>query len=131
MSYAIHAYLMEGKKFDDTSLFNSVKNLFLSTKRVQFTITKNIFTQKDYLKLIIDNYYSISVFFDNGAAVSDDLEYVFGKRLNCSARMRFLFAPDPENDFDDIAVIILDYIQSLNQVIVYNTNQNKIIFSSL
>ena len=62
MSYAIHAYLMEEKKIDDATLFNSVKNLFLRTERIQFTITKNIFTKKDYLKLTIDNCYSISIF---------------------------------------------------------------------
>ncbi|MFB9110667.1 hypothetical protein [Flavobacterium gyeonganense] len=50
---------------------------------------------------------------------------------DCHARIRFLFASDPENDFDNIAVIILDYTQSLKEVTVYNTNQNKIIFSSL
>jgi hypothetical protein len=53
-----------------------------------------------------------------------------GKRLRCNTRMRFLFAPDPENNFDDIGVIILDNLMSLDEVIIYNGNQKKIIFNS-
>lgn len=40
------------------------------------------------------------------------------------------FAPDPENDFDDFSVIILDYLYGLKGVIIYSSMQNKIIFSS-
>ena len=40
MSYAIHAYLMEEKKIDDATLFNSVKNLFLRTERIHLQSQK-------------------------------------------------------------------------------------------
>ena len=103
----------------------------MATDRVQFSITKNIFTKKDYLKLLIDNSYSMCVFFDNDANVSEDLEFISGQKLNCKSRIRFLFAPDPDNNFDDIGIIILDYLQSLDKVIIYSVNRNKIIFNSL
>lgn len=131
MSYALHVYFLENQNYNSESAFDSVKKLFSNTDRVAFSIAQNLFTKKDYLKLTVDSHYSISVFFDDNAVVTDDLEYIFGKRLNCQARMRFLFAPDPENNFDDIGVIILDYLQSLKEVVVYSANQNKIIFNSL
>lgn len=131
MSYAIHTYFLDEKKYDEESVFDSVQNLFINTNRIQFAITKNIFTKKDFLKLTIDNSYSISVFFDNDANISDDLEFITGQKLNCKYRLRFLFAPDPENNFDDIAVIILTYLESLYKVILYSVNENRIIFNSL
>lgn len=130
MSYTLHVYFTEDKNYNKQTSFDSVKKLFSNSNRVVFTNAKNIFTKEDYLKLTIDNRYNISVFFDDNATVSDDLEFIFGKRLNCNARMRFLFAPDPENDFDDIGVILLDYLESLNKVILYSPNLKKIIFNS-
>src|SRR5688572_18376512 len=102
MSYTLHVYFADDNNYNKESSFDSVQELFSNNERIAFTISKNIFTKKDYLKLTIDRYYSISVFFDEDTAVSDDLEFIFGKRLNCNAGMRFLFAPDPENNFDDI-----------------------------
>lgn len=130
MSYTLHVYFTVEKNYNKQTSFDSVKKLFSNINRVVFTIAKNIFTKEDYLKLTIDNRYHISVFFDDNTTVKTDLEFIIGKRLNCNARMRFLFAPDPQNDFDDIGVIILDYIQSLKEIIIYSTNQNKIIFNS-
>lgn len=130
MSYALHVYFLEKQNHNSESAFDSVKKLFSNTGRVAFTLAQNIFTKKEYLKLTVDSHYSISVFFDDDTVIADDLEYILGKRLNCHARMRFLLAPDPENNFDDIGVIILHYLESLKEVVIYSVNQNKIILDS-
>ena len=72
------------------------------------------FTKKNLLKLTVDGSYSISAFFDQDEQVADDLETILGKRMECGSRLRFLFAPDPENDFDDIGVIVMEYVEDLS-----------------
>lgn len=130
MSYTLHVYFTHEKNYNKQDCFDSLKELFISNNRVMSSIENNIFAKQDYLKLTIDNCYNISVFFDKNTLISDDLESILGKRLRCNTRMRFLFAPDPENNFDDIGVIILDNLMSLDEVIIYNGNQKKIIFNS-
>lgn len=128
MSYAIHTYFLDTKPRDENQVFESVQNIFSKSKRVTSSINKNPFTKKNLLKLTVDGGYSISAFFDNDPSVAGDLEEISGKKIDCSSRLRFLFAPDPENNFDDIGVIILDYLESLGEVIIYSANQGKIIF---
>lgn len=130
MSYAIHVYFLNEKK-EQEKVFDSIKNLFSESERVSFTISNNIFTKKNFLKLSIDKNYSISIFLDDHETVQADLEFILQESLECKSRLRFLFAPDPENDYDDICVIILDFLESLNEVILYSVNQDKIIFNSL
>lgn len=128
MSYALHTYFLDTQTRDENQVFESIQNLFSKSKRVTSAINKNPFTKKNLLKLTIDGSYSISAFFDQGQNVAEDLESILGKKVECNSRLRFLFAPDPENDFDDIGVIILDYLESFSDVIIYSANQEKIIF---
>lgn len=128
MSYALHTYFLDAQARDENQVFESIQNLFSKSKRVTSGINKNPFTKKNLLKLTIDGSYSISAFFDQGQSVAEDIESILGKKVECNSRLRFLFAPDPENDFDDIGVIILDYLESFSDVIIYSANQEKVIF---
>lgn len=130
MSYAIHAYLLDEEIHDENLIFDSVKNIFSTSDRVEFTIMNNTFTKKNFLKLRVDKSYSVSIFFDKNKVVTDDLEFILKKRTECDSRLRFLFAPDPENNFDDIAVIILDHLETLKKVLIYSVNQDEILFYS-
>lgn len=130
MSYSIHAYFLEEQINNQDFIFDSIKSIFSKSERVEFTITENRFTRKNFLKLTVDKSYSISAFFDKDLAVAVDLEFILKKQLKCDSRLRFLFAPDPENDFDDIGVIILDYLESFKKVLIYSVNQEKVIFFS-
>ena len=129
MSYAIHAYLFDEEMQNENLLFDSIKKIFSASQNVEFAIVNNFFTKKNFLKLKVEKKYSISIFFDNNQSVADDLKFILKKATVCNSRLRFLFAPDPENDFDYMCIIILEYLESLNKVLIYNVNQDKIIFS--
>lgn len=129
MSYAIHAYFLKQKK--ERELFDSIIGLFGNLGRVSSSFSENAFTKNIFLKLTVDNHYSISIFFDDNAKVQADFDFILQENLECKSRLRFLFAPDPANDFDDISVIILDFLEGLDEVIIYSVNQGKIIFNSL
>jgi len=128
MSYALHTYFLNTQPRDENQVFESVQHLFAKSKRVTAGINKNPITNKNLLKLTVDGSYSISAFFDQGQNVTEDLESILGKKVECNSRLRFLFAPDPDNDFDDIGVIILDYLESFKDVIIYSANREKVIF---
>lgn len=130
MSYALHVYLLNKEIFNENVEFDAIKSIFPDSERVACTIQINTFTKKKYVKMLVDTRYSISVFFDEGVAVQEDLHAILNCKADATIRIRFLFAPDPQNDFDDIAVIILDYLEKLNDVVIYSTGQNKIIFNS-
>ncbi len=130
MSYAIHTYFLDTQPRTEAQVFESIEKLFSESKRVSCNINKNPFTKKNLLKLTVDGTYSISAFFDSDQNVAEDLETITSTKIDCNSRLRFLFAPDPENDFDDIGVIILDYLESFKNVIIYSANQEKIIFPS-
>lgn len=129
MSYAIHSYFLNQKK--EKELFDSIIDFFTDSGRVSYSFCENTFTKKIFLKLIVDNQYSISIFFDDDFKVQADFKFISQSDLECKSRLRFLFAPDPENDFDDIGIMILDFLECLDEVILYSVNQNKIIFNSL
>lgn len=127
MSLAIHAYFLNGQKPTEEWAFNSITNLFSRSNGVKSSVSVNPFTKKKFLKLTIDESYSVSVFFDSGQSVTDDLKFIIGEEASCNSRIRILFGPDTENNFDEIKVIILDFLQDLEDVLIYNANQEKVI----
>lgn len=130
MSLAIHAYFLNGQKPTEEWAFNSITNLFSRSNGVKSNVSVNPFTKKKFLKLTIDDSYSVSVFFDSGQSVTDDLKFIMGEEASCNSRIRVLFGPDTENNFDEIKVIILDFLQDLEDVLIYNANQEKVISNS-
>ena len=130
MSLAIHAYFLNGQKPTEEWAFNSITNLFSRSNGVKSNVSVNPFTKKKFLKLTIDESYSVSVFFDSGQSVTDDLKFIMGEEASCNSRIRILFGPDTENNFDEIKVIILDFLQDLEDVLIYNANQEKVISNS-
>jgi hypothetical protein len=130
MSLAIHAYFLDEQKPTEEWAFNSITNLFSRSDGIKSNISANPFTKKKFLKLTIDESYSVSVFFDSGQSVTEDLNFITKGETSCSSRIRVLFGPDGENNFDEIKVIILDFLQDLENVLIYNANQEKVIFNS-
>lgn len=130
MSLAIHAYLLDENPLGENAAFESVKKLFSKANGVKAIITNNPFTKKDYLKLKVDGLYSVSVFYDTAPIVGEDLYTISGEKSACNTRIRVLFGPDPDNEFDSIKIILLDYLQEMKNVLVYNANLDKIINNS-
>lgn len=128
MSYSLHAYLPRPhSNYDEAWAFDAIRELFRDSNRVKFLPENNPFTRQNILKLKIDEVYFVSFFFETGVRVQSDLKAISGIDAAMPARIKVLFAPDPHNHFDDIGVIILDFLERLEKGIVYSVNQNKII----
>jgi hypothetical protein len=127
VSSVLHAYHLMPDGIDEGVAFAAVEALFAGSPHVDTRLTTNPFTRKNLLKLTVDGTYSVSVFHDTGQAVEDDLETVLGRRVACRSRLRFLFAPDPENEFDDIQVMVLDLLCEQEGVLVYGATGAGII----
>lgn len=128
MSHSFHAYLLDNQFSDEAVAFESIKNLFARTERVAFSVAKQPLTDSNYLRLKIDDHYTISVFLDMKDVVQEDLDYILRKSISCRSRLRVVFATDPNNDFDFIVVNILDFMEKLGNVIIYAVTMKKIIF---
>ena len=128
MSYSLHAYLPAPEKtYDEAWAFDAIRGLFRHSNGVEFLQGKNPLTKQNILKLKVNELYFISFFFEIGAQVRSDLQAITGIDATLPARIRVLFGPDPENNFDDIGIIILDFLEQLEKSIVYSVNQDKII----
>lgn len=131
MSHGVHAYILN----DDDSLteswaFESLIGLFKNSKGVEHSIDSNPFTKKSILKLTIDQSYVVSASFGNDSQVSEDLESILDEKHEGICRIRILFGSDPDNDFDDIVVMIYEFLESLDNVVVYSANQEKVLYRS-
>lgn len=132
MSHAFHAYVaVSDESLSENWAFESIKALFENPDRVHFSTDLNPFTNQNILKLIVDGIYSVSVFFEEGIQVSQDLERIVGEFYGGAVRIRVLFGPDPENEFDDIAVIIYDFMERLESTVIFSANQEKVLHNSL
>lgn len=132
MGHAFHAYVaISDESLSEDWAFESVKALFEHSDRVGFSIHLNPFANQNILKLTVDGIYSVSVFFEKGRQVSQDLEQIVGEHYYGAGRIRVLFGPDPENEFDDIAVIIYDFMERLQSTVIYSANQEKVLHNSI
>lgn len=130
MSHALHAYLLTNdNKHNEDWAFESIQSLFADSKGVAFTKDRNPFTNQNILKLTIDGVYTASVFFEKSEQVLEDFKSIKEDKESQS-RIRVLFAPDPDNEFDDIAVMIYDFLTELDDVVVYSPNQEKILYET-
>lgn len=127
VSSVLHAYHLTPDGLGEDAAFAAVGALFAGSPHVESQLTTNPFTRKTLLRLTVDGTYSISVFHDTGRAVEDDLETVLGRRVTCGSRLRFLFAPDPDDAFDDIQVMLLDMLCEQEDVLVYGATGAGII----
>jgi hypothetical protein len=131
MSHALHAYVLNcDERLTEDKVFESMRALFKNSDGVDFSIDLNPFTKQSILKLTIDSTYSVSVFYEQDHQTSKDLEEISGNAYEKVCRIRILFGPDPENDFDDIGVIIYNFLEELEKVVIYSVNQEKILYDS-
>ncbi|WP_148049817.1 hypothetical protein [Gallaecimonas pentaromativorans] len=127
-----HAYLnSEDTELNESSTFSEMKNIFKNNTRVLFSEKTNPMTKKSGLKITVDDVYNISAYFDSGSNVEQDFSDIQDEpNRSSNKRLRVIFSDDPNNDFDDIVVILLDYMTKLKDVVVYNPTQEKIVFDA-
>lgn len=131
MSLVIHTYFLNEQKPTEKWAFQSIVDLFLHSDGVKSSVSINPINKKNFLRLIINDSYFVSIFFESGERVDEDLKFILREQVSCHARIRILFGPDPDNNYDDIKIIILDFLQDLENVLIYNVNQEKIILDPL
>lgn len=129
MSHALQAFILQSDSIGKDNVFAAVENLFDNPKGLAFTRQVNPLTEEEKLRITVDDVYNVSVFFEEDD--TEDFNAISNKEVGVVSSIRILFGPDPENDFDDIGVILLDYLESFEQVLIYSLNREEIISDSL
>jgi len=131
MSHAFQALFEDNSAYNEDWAFDSVKELFNNAKGVSFCIEENPLTKKNKLKLTVNDSYVVSIFFERNNRLASELKSISSKECAEVSSIRVLFSPDPENEYDDIAVIIYDFLEEINKVVIYSINQEKVLFDSM
>lgn len=129
MSYTLHAYFLTDNEQNEGSVFDSIKGLFANSKDAVFSEDRNPFTKQNILRLTIDNFYTITFLFENSNHVLEDFKEI-KKGKKAKSRIRILFGADPDNNFDHIAVMIYDFLTKLDNVLIYNVTNRKILYET-
>lgn len=132
MTHAFHAYLNpEDTELNESSTFSEMKNIFKNNTRVLFSEKTNPMTKKSGLKITVDDVYNVSAYFNSVSNVEQDFNDIQDEpNRSSNKRLRVIFSDDPNNDFDDIVVILLDYMTKLKDVVVYSPTQEEIVFDA-
>lgn len=127
MSHTIHAYLLiNDTRFNQEWVFNNIRELFQDTDDIIFSKDVDPFDSQESLNLNLDSYW-LNVFYDSDQQVRDDFNYIGVDGLETFSRIRVIFGPDEMNAYDDIAVVIYDFLLNMENVLVYDVTQSEVI----
>jgi hypothetical protein len=84
------------------------------------------FDSQESLNLNLNSYW-LTVFYDSDQQVRDDFNYLGVDGLEAFSRIRVIFGPDEMNAYDDIAVVIYDFLLNMENVLVYDVTQSEVI----
>ena len=127
MSHVMHGYFLENdSQINQEWVFTKIKDLFLNFNGVMITKEKDPFDDQESLNLNFGGYW-LSVFYDHSQQVHNDFAFIQQSVANVSSRIRIVFGADNDNLFDDIAVIVYDFLLNLDHVLVYDVNQNEVV----
>ncbi|MED5524840.1 MAG: hypothetical protein VX447_08820 [Pseudomonadota bacterium] len=130
MSHSFEAFFNADKN-EPPFYFASIKELFKNNHRIRYEVESDHFSDEPYLNIVVDGKYTVGAFIINDESVESDFKELIGKPpIPHMLRMIFLFPNDHNNDFDDIVVILLDYMTKLKDVVVYSPTQEKIVFDA-
>ncbi len=128
MSHCFYAYV-PSTNHDKQSVISDIKSLFSENTTITDRIDTNPFTGAEINNLIFDEEYVVTVFYETDDSVIDDKKELGIHPDFETGRIRVLFGGDPNDRFDDIDVIIYDYLTNLEKVVVYSPNQKKVVFN--
>ena len=128
MTHALFSYI-PSSKYDQYSIVSEIKELF--SKNVEITEREEVnpFTGEKINQLIFEGKYVISISLEDDDEVLD-----FKKQLGIhsefdSAMIRVVFGYDEDNRFENIDIIIYDYLTNLDRAVIYSPSQKKVVFS--
>lgn len=128
---ALHAYVPATTDHDAEWAFGQVRDELGGTAGVAFTTATNPFTKATNLKVVVDDAYHLTVFFESGDKADADLSTIVGREVTGYARIRVLFAPDPELEYDVVQIQLLDRFDHLGPVLVYAAGSEQVLTDTL
>lgn len=128
MSHCFYAYV-PSINHDKQSVISDIKALFSNETNITDRIDTNPFTGAEISNLIFDEKYILTIFYETDDSVIDDKKELGIHPEFETGRIRVLFGNDTNDQFDDIDVIIYDYLTNIENVVVYSPNQKKVVFS--
>lgn len=129
MSHTMHAYfLVKDSRCNQEWVFSNISELFSGTSDLTLSKESDPFDGQECLSLNFDGYW-VSVFYDCGKQVTDDFASVRPIDTEVSSRIRVVFGPDEDDAFNDVTIIIYDFLLSIDNVLVYDVNQNEVVES--
>lgn len=122
-----HTFLFD-QSIDEQIAFGKITDFFSNIKRCKFSENINPFTQRKVLKMITDEKFVISFQFESGQLVTEDYKALAEPvSINPCSRIRALMSPDKDNEYDDIAVIVLQLLSEFNSSRIYDANESQFI----
>lgn len=114
-----HSFLFSEGRHTEQDIFQAIQNFFKS-ERMAFTESINPFKKSRILKLIVDEKFVTSFRYEVGEAVAIDYQQISKDTRLPSSRIRVLMSPDPNNDFDDIVVMVLQFLSNYPTAQIYD-----------
>ena len=127
---ALHAYFPTTPERDEAWAFSAVRSR-LARDGVETEEKVNPFTKKANLKVVVDAAFHLTVAFESGDEVDADLRSITGRDESSFSRIRVLSGPDPEGEYTDVTVELLDLFDSIGPVLVYGVDAESVFADTL
>ena len=119
MTTIYHAFISNLKE-NEGSIFQSFLDYLGSENIVSSRVDSNPFTGSRILNVEIDENYVISVQYDEGDHLLHEYPGADKPQIGNLSRVRILLGNDPDNSFDDIFVIALQFLEEIKSTLVYS-----------
>lgn len=128
MSSAFHTYLFSPEdEITEGEYFEKVKKYFRGIENVRFEMDLIPLINRNSLKMCVDGVFVVNFFFEKDPKIATDFSHIIKSDNTPGLRIRFLMTPDKNNDFDEIGVMVLQFISEFKTGITYSPNLNKVI----
>jgi len=132
MSLLLYALINDSCRMSSLAdLRHELEKKFTHDARLHFRLDVNPFGTDEHLVLDWSNW-AMSVFWDEGVEVLSDSEYIANTTGASSAegrsrRIRVAFDCDPSGKFTNEAIYMVEWLQSIRDVIVFDPNSEEIL----
>lgn len=126
MSHEIEAYIPKGSK-DESGTFEAIISHLSKYHEFSYRNDTNRFTKQKILNLVFNENYVVSVFFDDVNQLHSDLNLNKEKEYS---KVRILFGEDSNGEYEEVDIGIFEYLESLDDVVIYSPYQKKVVFNA-
>ncbi|WAU76340.1 hypothetical protein [Acinetobacter sp. TR3] len=132
--HTINTFLFPSRPYSREEIFDKVREYCGKWPNVRFSEDWKPFGVPADLRIAIDDYFILVGYIDDPSVV-ESVEYVqkvVGRTFPIdllAGEVRTTFADDPNSDFDDFAICMYQFLETLPGAVVYDDN-HKDIFTS-